>query len=205
MTNPFHTITKAGGDIVDAVSDLTRYAAVRVPLQKAKHPGEVTLDLTGYRQVNTYGCGAIAAAMIVKFFHPKTSFEHIYGTVDPDAEYGALDGPVIKALRSLGVTVSKRRCLSFTTICQAIDKGSPIMVCMATYDPEVLHWVVLYGYGRDPRLVFIAGKGIHFLDRQRMKWKDFRDKWMPHGEGLVCRKSTIPKNVRPPHRAKMRL
>lgn len=198
MTKPLHTITKAGGRIVDAVSDLTNYAAVRVPLQKACKSGEVTLNLMGYRQINTYGCGAIAATMIVKLFHPRTSFERIYAAVDPHEELGTPVWRVVEALHSLGVKVLEKKRLTFKGICQAIDEGSPIMVCVKTYDPDVSHWVVLYGYGRDPQLVFIAGKGLHFFDRQRITWKEFGKKWETRGEGLICQKSTPRKTERLP-------
>ena len=41
-------IKSALPSLVDAVSDLTGYAAVRVPLEQASGANEVTLDLPGY-------------------------------------------------------------------------------------------------------------------------------------------------------------
>ena len=89
----------ARGAVLDRISDLTGFAAVRVPLQKASRPGEVTLDFTGYRQVNTYGCGAVASAMVVKLLRPQMSFERIHAAVDPTQECGAGTIRVMWALR----------------------------------------------------------------------------------------------------------
>ena len=175
--------------IVDAVSERTGYAAVRVPLQKAKRPREVTLDLTGYRQIDSFSCGGVAAAMAVKFMRPRMSFERIYDTVKPRQETGAGYVRVTRALRSLGVRVSWRKNLSLDDLCDAIDAGSPVLVCIKTKDADTDHWVVAYGYGRRPDLLFIAGRGVHFLARNRMRRREFRRLWSPPGEGLICSKA----------------
>jgi len=185
------------GRLVDVLSDLTGYAAVRVPLQKASRPGEVTLDLTGYRQIDSYSCGAVASAMVVKFFRPQVSFERIHGAVDPCQEIGASTVRVTRALRSLGIGVKRRTKLTFDDICNALDTGNPVMVCVTTSDPYTNHWVVIYGYGRRPKLLFVAGQGLHFIARQRVKWPDFRQQWASPGEGLVCWKAKQRKTVRP--------
>ena len=173
----------------DAVVELTGYAAVRVRLQKAKKPGEVTLDLTGYRQIDSFSCGGVAAAMAVKLMRPRMSFERIYAAVNPLQETGAGTVRVMRALRSLGVRVSWRKSLTFDDVCDAIDEGSPVLVCITTGDTDTDHWVVAYGYGRRPDLLFIAGRGIPVLTRNRMRRRELRRLWSPPGEGLVCSKA----------------
>ena len=185
------------GRVADAVSDLTGYAAVRVPLQKASRPGEVTLDFTGYRQIDSYSCGAVASAMVVKFFRPQVSFERIHGAVDPCQEIGASTVRVMKALRSLGIGVKRRTKLTFGDICTALGAGNPVLVCVTTSDPYTNHWVVIYGYGRRPKLLFVAGQGLHFIARQRVKWSTFGQQWASPGEGLVCWKAKPRKTIRP--------
>lgn len=180
----------------DWVSELTGYAAVRVPLQRASRPGEVTLDLTGYRQVNSYACGAVASAMVVKYLRPQISFERIHAAVDPTPVAGAGTMRVTRAVRSLGVGVSRKTDLTLDDICHAIDAGRPVMVCVKTRDKAIDHWVVVYGYGRRPNLVFVAGQGLHYIARQRVKWQAFRQQWAPPGEGLVCWKAKVRKTVR---------
>src|SRR6266481_1969960 len=75
--------------IGDRITDWTGYAAMRVSLEHAKAPREVTLNLPGYMQLNSYCCGAVTVAMVVRFFRPQMSFGRIYATVDPSPEYGA--------------------------------------------------------------------------------------------------------------------
>ena len=75
--------------------------------------------------------------------------------------------------------------------------GSPVLACVTTGDPYTTHWVVVYGYGRRPNLLFVAGQGLHFFAQQRVKWPDFRRQWSPTGHGIVCWKAKTRKNARP--------
>lgn len=175
--------------VLDAVVERTGYAAVPVRLQKAKRPREVTLNLAGYRQIDSFSCGGVAAAMAVKFLRPQMSFERIYAAVSPTQGHGAGSTRVTRALRSLGVRVSWRKNLSFDDICGAIDAEGPVLLCIQTNDSETDHWVVAYGYGRRPDLLFIAGRRIPFLTGHRVVRREFRRLWSPPGEGLVCSKA----------------
>lgn len=181
---------KVVGDLPNRISDLTGYAAVAVPLQRAKRPREVTLDLTGYRQIDSFSCGGVAAAMAVKFLRPQMNFERIYAAVSPTQRHGAGNDRVARALRTLAVRVSWRKNLTFDDICHAIDEKRPVLVCIKTGDAETDHWVVLYGYGRRPDLLFVAGRGIPLLTGNRIGRREFRRLWSPPGEGLVCSKAT---------------
>jgi hypothetical protein len=55
----------------DQLTCWTGLAALRVPLERAPGPRTVTLDLPGYMQTNSYGCGAVAAVMVVRHFLHK--------------------------------------------------------------------------------------------------------------------------------------
>ncbi|NDA67781.1 MAG: hypothetical protein EBY09_14265, partial [Verrucomicrobia bacterium] len=59
---------------LDALSDWTDFVATRVPLRRASRAEEVTLDLPGYCQLDSFGCGAIAGVMALKHFQPRASF-----------------------------------------------------------------------------------------------------------------------------------
>ena len=171
------------------LSDLTGYAAIRLPLQRACHPGEITLDLPGYQQLDSYSCGAVAAAMVVKFLRPAMGFERIYAAVNPHRKYGTATSRAIRGMRSLGIRVSRKTNLTFDDLGAAIDAGHPVMVCVTTNENGTDHWVVIYGYGRRPNLVFVAGQGWPFVVRHRMPWQKFRRRWSPAGDGLVCWKA----------------
>ena len=181
-------IRERGSRVADVVSEFIGYAACPMPLQRATRAGEVSLDLTGYRQFDSFSCGAIAAAMAVKYLRPRMSFERIYAAVSPSRRSGAGSGRVACALRSLGVRVETRTDLAFDAICAAIDDGSPVLVCFTTRDPDTDHWVVLYGYGRRPDSLFVAGRGIPFISRNRIARRRFEHLWSPAGAGLVCAK-----------------
>jgi ABC-type bacteriocin/lantibiotic exporter with double-glycine peptidase domain len=186
----------AGDELWNRLSDLTGYAAIRLPLQRASGHGEVTLDLPGYQQLDNYSCGAVAVAMVVKSLKPAMGFERIYAAVNPHREYGTATSRAIRAMSALGIRVSRKQSLRFDDICTAIDAGRPVMVCVTTSEKGTDHWVVIYGYGRRPNLVFVAGQGWPFIVRHRMKWREFRRRWSPAGEGLVCWKASR-RNARP--------
>src|SRR5689334_20186892 len=82
-------ITRLACRIGDRITDWTGYAAIRMSLEKASRPGERTLDLPGYVQINSYCCGAVTAAMVVRYFLPNMPFGRIYGAVNPSPDYGA--------------------------------------------------------------------------------------------------------------------
>lgn len=172
--------------IIDQLSAFTGYAALRVPLPRARHPGEVTLAVPGYRQVDSYSCGAVAVAMVGRFFRPRLSFERCYAAVNPHPQRGAGTQRVIRALRSLHIRVSHRRQITFHELCTVLDAGQPVLVCVRTNQAHIDHWVVLYGYGHRPNLVFVAGQGLPWLSQHRIRWVDFRRQWATPGEGLVC-------------------
>src|SRR4051794_26848628 len=91
--------------IGDQLTDWTGLVALRIPLDQANEPREVTLDLPGYMQTNSYSCGAITAAMIVQYFRPRLSFARIYEAIGPVQDYGASTEQVVRGLRSCGLHV----------------------------------------------------------------------------------------------------
>ena len=179
-----------GDAVLDRLSEITGYAAVRVPLQRASRPGEFTLDLPGYRQMDSFSCGAVAAAMAVKCLRPGLGFVRVYRAVNPCPERGVGTTRMIRALRSLGISACHQTNLTFHAICGAVRSGNPVLMCIKTGQPDILHWVTIYGYGRRPKVLFVAGHGFPFIGRQRIPWKQFTRLWLPAGVGLVCRKKS---------------
>jgi len=170
----------------DRVTDLTGLVALPVPIEQAQGPREVTLDLPGYIQTNSYSCGAMSAAMVVHRFRPRMGFGRIYNAVDPSPKFGAEPLQVAQALRSCGLRVSHRKKLSFARLCRAIDRGRPIVALIHNHGSEDDHWVVVYGYGRRPDRLFIAVNGVPWFNRNRIARSRFERIWKPPGNGLVC-------------------
>lgn len=117
-------LSKAG----DTLSDWIGYAATRVPLSRASGPDEVTLDLPGYCQLDSYGCGVVAGVMALKHFKPSASFSAFYARVNPHPEHGTPTSRLIGALQRSGLRVTERHGLTFADLCEAIDAGTPVIV-----------------------------------------------------------------------------
>ena len=178
--------------IGDQITDCTGLAAVRVPLERASGPRSKMLGIPGYAQTNSYCCGAVAAVMVARYFHPKMEFGTVYETVASVPEIGAGSGQVARALRSCGLRVTARRNLHFGDVCQAIDAGYPVIVVIRNPGADDRHWVVVYGYSRTPDHLYIANNGLPFFTSNRVAKGDFEQLWDPRGNGLICRKSTLP-------------
>lgn len=173
--------------VVDWQAD---HGGPRVWGQWLDHPDEhedaLTLDLKGFRQLESYTCGAVAGLMVLLTFKPRASQKRFFKRANPDREYGTSNSRLVKALRQSGIGVSERDDLTFEDIADLINQGFPIIITVKTKDREVDHWVVIYGIARKPRAVFIAGEGFHLFRSRRTPWAEFRRRWSPQGSGLVC-------------------
>jgi len=180
----------------DTFSDLTGYAATRVPLARASGPHEVTLDLPGYCQFDTYSCGAVAGVMALKHFKPNASFSAFYARVSPHPEWGASTRKLARALRASGLRVRERDDLTFAGLGAAIDAGQPVIVTVQNPGADAAHWVVVYGYGLKPNRVFLATNGLPFLAANVVPLRQFARLWAPHGNGLVCSAAPTKRRTR---------
>jgi hypothetical protein len=158
------------------------------------HPGGedvCTLDLPGYRQLESYTCGFVAGAMVLHTFRPGASLKKFFAHCSPDYEHGLDTKPLIRCLRANGIGVSQRHNLDFERIVSTIDQGYPIITLTKTPRSDEEHWVVIYGYGKKPNRVFVAGEGLplinHLTGQKEIPWSTFsRSKWAERGFGLVC-------------------
>jgi hypothetical protein len=150
-------------------------------------PGTVTLKLPAYCQTQSHTCGFTAGLMILHHFRPKASADRFYACVSPDPATGTSNRRLIRALLTHGISVAISNDLDFEAIASAIDNGKPLAVTVRTRDKATHHWTVVYGYGRDPKRIYLAGNGFPLLYEQEYTWKRFRmGLWVPAGFGLVC-------------------
>src|ERR1044071_1655927 len=178
-------IREAARAVIDTISETTGIWAIPELLPMASNDNEVTLNVPGYCQVNTYACGAVAGLMVLKTFRPKASTDAFYRRVNPHPEPGCGTGKLIRALRRSGLGVSDRDDLTFHRLCREIDEGFPVIVVIENPLFESSHWIVIYGYGRKPDRVFLATNGFPILNRKIVPRKDFERIWRPRGNGLV--------------------
>jgi Papain-like cysteine protease AvrRpt2 len=176
----------------DQITDWTGLAALRVPLERASGPRAETLAIPSYAQTNSYGCGAVAAVMVVRYFHPQMEFGAVYDAVALLPEIGAQPRQVARAMRMCGLRVTARGHLQFNDLCQSIDAGSPVLVVIRNPGADCRHWVVVYGYRRIPDQVYLANNGLPFCTGNRVSLSAFRKLWEPRGKGLVCWRSRTP-------------
>lgn len=150
-----------------------RLRLLPTPLARPDPPGE-SLAISGYDQLDSYSCGAVAGYMILTAFKPKASFAEFYRRCSPDPESGVSETRLVQALRSSGVVLGKRaKGMSFDEIREAISGGFPILSVLDGKDDA--HWVVVYGYdmaggesGRTKR-VYIANYNFLGINAQSLR------------------------------------
>ena len=183
--------TERAKKVLDTFAHTTGIRLVPDPL---RHPGGedvCTLEVQGYRQLESYTCGFAAGAMILHTFHPGACLDTFFEQCNPDYDNGLETKPLIRCLRANGLGVSEKHDLTFEKIVTTINQGFPIITLTRTRDRSTEHWVVLYGYGRNPNRVFFAGEGLpvvnNFTGEKEILWSEFsRSKWAQRGFGLVC-------------------
>lgn len=159
---------------------------------RLKHPSGPdveTLPVVGYRQTQTFTCGFAAGLMVLHSFFPSKSIDSFWYRVKPTVNWGVSTRKLADALRQSGVRVAIRDSLVFSGIVESIERGRPVVTTVDCGDEY--HWVVLYGIGRSPNRVFVAGTGIPWLGNDKQHaWGDFRKIWRPAGFGMVCWKKS---------------
>lgn len=195
-------LKKLMGEFGDKISEWTGFVATRVPISRAAGSREVTLDLPGYGQIDSYCCGVVAGIMALKHFKPRASFERFYRRVQPDFETGTSTTRLIRALRQSGVRVKERHDLAFADLCGAIDSGWPVILVVQNPGEDAAHWVVVYGYGKRPNRVLLATNGFPLVTSNRVPLRRFARLWSPHGNGLVCSERRRKSIARPGSRGR---
>ncbi|MBX3739974.1 MAG: hypothetical protein KF712_03205 [Akkermansiaceae bacterium] len=179
-------ITETCTGICDSFAERTGICVLRDRLGHPISDDVVTLDITGYRQIESYTCGFVAGLMVLHTFRPEANIDRFFKAVRPTQKYGASARKVVNALRNFRIGVSIREDLDFSGIRKQIDNGFPIITCVHTDDPHIDHWVVIYGYGTKPNRVFIAANGLPYLARREYSFAEYSKLASPRRFGLVC-------------------
>lgn len=179
-------LAEKASSAINTLSERTGYVAMPDRLAHPQTADVVTLDIVGYRQVNTFSCAVTAGLMVLHTFRPSASVNNFYNRVNPSPGMGAHSGQLVRALRCCGIGVGERDQLSWKDVHSNITKGYPIITLVKSNDPDILHWIVLYGVGIRPNRVYVAGKGLPLIGRRMYEWKSFLSIWEPKGFGLVC-------------------
>ena len=144
-------------------------------------PEVTTLPLSGFRQARDYTCGFATVLMVLRYFRdgerddlPAPELYRRLGT----GRDGTRQNAIQRELRAAGLRVNPRYDVDFARICRAIDRNKLIV----GYLHDVEHWLVIYGYGREPRRIFVADPRPD--ERCDHLWDEYHERL--GGFGIIC-------------------
>lgn len=105
----------------------------------------------GYYQVREYTCGFASTLTVLHGFRRFADPEEVYRQLGTDRS-GTRQTAIVRTLRHYGLSASPRYDLDFEAMARQIRHGSLLVV----YHHRLEHWLVLFGYARDPERVFVA-------------------------------------------------
>lgn len=172
---------------LDALMDRTGSAFVGDRLPRRRSDDDTVLEnVPGYRQTQSYTCGFVAGLMVLHAFKPRASVDAFWKRMNPTEDMGVCNTRLIAALRASGIRVSVRRDLTFAAFDDAVAQRCPVITLVRTREADTLHWVVVYGVGRRPNRIYVAGNGLPYLSRKVFPWLEFRRELAGEAIGSVC-------------------
>lgn len=144
-------------------------------------PQVTTLPLAGFRQARDYTCGFATVLMVLRYFSAGRTSDppalELYRRLGTGRD-GTRQNAILRELRSAGLRVNMRYDVDFTRISREIDRNKLIV----GYLHDVEHWLVIYGYGRQPRRLFVADPRPD--ERCDHLWDDYHQRLS--GFGIIC-------------------
>lgn len=172
--------------LLDHLSRFTGIHLIETSAPAACRDDEVTLDIRSFRQIDTFSCGAGAGFSVVSTFHPEAEFDDFYKALRPRHGEGTSTAQLTRALKQFKIGYRLREYMSFQEITKSIDDGFPIIVGRLTEHGED-HWSVIYGYGLDPKCVFLIGRSGNPFLQAKTDWDEFRSSFRAvRGPAIQC-------------------
>lgn len=137
-------------DVVTA-RKLQPYHVTRFRPVVSGEAGANTLDVPAYRQTRNYCCGFACALMVVHYFEAPVPARELFDRLGT-ARDGTRQNAIVRELRAAGLRVNVRYDVDFERIQREIDQDKLLIGYLA--DAE--HWVVIYGYGVNPKRIYVA-------------------------------------------------
>ncbi len=113
--------------------------------------GATTVPLCGFRQTRSYSCGFASVLMILRSFGGHVDGEELFQALGTSRS-GTRQAAIVRELRRRHLSANVRYDLDFGALTRAVDAGKLVV----GYLSDVEHWLVLFGYERDPNRVFVA-------------------------------------------------
>src|SRR5438105_769631 len=99
------------------------------------------LPINGYKQTQSYTCGAVSGFAVAEYFRPALRFDTFCRRVNPDPIWGTSPRKLAAALRKSGITVSERRRMTYRDLILALEGGSPVLVhTWIDRGEDLTHW-----------------------------------------------------------------
>lgn len=121
------------------------------PVRPAADSSVITLPVPGFRQARDYTCGFATTLMVMRYFAARTPATELFRRLGTDRD-GTRQSAIVRELRAGGLRANIRYDVDFARICLEIERNKLIIGYL--HDAE--HWLLIYGYGRDPERVFVA-------------------------------------------------
>ena len=136
-----------------------------------------TLSIPGYYQARQYTCGFASALMVLHYYRRFVPARTLYEQLGTD-HTGTSQNAMVRELRAAGLAANIRYDLTLDSLRRAIDRNKLVI----GYHHRLEHWVVLYGYGRDPDRIFVADPLQYY--RHEHLWSYYGPKLRSFG--IVC-------------------
>lgn len=110
-----------------------------------------SLALPGFYQTRNYSCGYACALMVARYFEAEVTGQELFERLGTGRD-GTRQTAIVRELRAHGVRANIRYDVDFGRLRATIDQGKLVIGYMHDID----HWIVCYGYARDPDRVYLA-------------------------------------------------
>lgn len=135
---------------------------------------EHTIQLDkAYLQLNSWACGAAAAATIICHYHPEVDADEIYAVINPTQEEGTLDGVMMCTMKDYRIQMVKMH-VGLEKLKAVLKAGRLVLALQNAVDvdgSDCLHYVVVYGEHKG--MLYVAGPAGNWKWNWKMKYGDF--------------------------------
>ena len=131
-----------------------------------------------YYQVRDYTCGFASTLTVLHGFRRYVDPAELYRRLGTDRS-GTRQTAIVRELRAHGLSANLRYDMDFAGLARVVDEGALVI----GYHVRLEHWLVLFGYRRDPERVLVADSLPGH--RSEHDWATYGPKL--GGFGIVCR------------------
>jgi ABC-type bacteriocin/lantibiotic exporter with double-glycine peptidase domain len=127
-----------------------------------------TTEFPRHIQWDGYSCGARCVRMLTTYFGVNVTYEHIVNGIGMTQD-GSSATPIVKYLRSCGLSAGYHRSMSWRQLEQALRRQSVVIV-----DLDNAHWCIVHAMS--PTWVWMANPSLRQLGRQ-VHHETFERRW----------------------------